>query len=95
MKPGMIIRIPDAVASRAGGKETVQPGLPGRWSIWSQAGGSPGAHFVVPSDSAAEATAIKYATVRITQPQGESARIQLIATDPPKAMPKTHVEQAK
>ena len=88
MKPGNVIRIPDAVASRAGGKETIQPGLPGKWSIWSQAAGTPGAHFVVPADVDASVTKVKFATVRITEPQGESVRVQLLATEPASAMPK-------
>lgn len=89
MNPGSVIRIPDAVASRAAGRETVQPGLPGRWSIWSQSADSPGAHFVVPIDESARETGIKFATVRIKQPRGETATVQLLATDPAKAMPKT------
>lgn len=88
MKAGSVIRIPDTVASRAAGRELVQPGLPGRWSIWSQAGDGPGAHFVVPADEAARATGVKFATVRITEPAGETARILLKATDPASAMPK-------
>ncbi|MBB3040990.1 hypothetical protein [Nocardioides soli] len=88
MKAGSVIRIPDAVASRTAGREVIQPGLPGRWSIWSQAAGAPGAHFAVPIDAAARETGVKYATVRITKPQGETERVQLIATDPAVAMPK-------
>lgn len=89
MNPGSVIRIPDAVASRAGGRETVQPGLPGRWSIWSLSNEGPGAHFAVPADAEARALGVKVVTVRITQPQGETARIQLLGTDPATAMPKT------
>lgn len=95
MKPGAVIRIPDAVASRAGGKETIQPGIPGKWSVWSQAAGTPGAHFVVPADASASETGVKFATVRITEPQGEDARIQLIATEPNSAMPKTRRETTR
>lgn len=87
MNPGTVIRIHDEVASRQGGREVIQPGLPSKWSIWSQAGGSPGAHFVTPLDEAARATGIKYATVRITQPKGDTHRVQLTATDPAEHMP--------
>lgn len=89
MNPGSVVSIPDAVASRAGGRETVQPGLPGRWSVWSQAAVSPGAHFVVPIDDQARETGIKFATIRVTSPRGETARIQLLATQPAEAMPNT------
>lgn len=88
MKAGSVIRIPDAGASRAGGRELVQPGLPGRWSVWSQADAGPGTHFVVPASEDARATGVKFATVRITEPAGETARILLLATDPAGAMPK-------
>lgn len=89
MKSGAVIRIPDTVASRAAGREVVQPGLPGRWSVWSAADAGPGAHFVVPADDAARATGVKFATVRINEPAGETARVLLLATDPAAAMPKT------
>lgn len=88
MKPGSVIRIPDTVASRAAGREVVQPGLPGRWSVWSQSSDGPGAHFVVPSDEVARETGVKFATVRITEPKSETARILLMSTDPANAMPK-------
>lgn len=88
MKAGSVIRIPETVASRAAGREVSQPGLPGRWSVWSQADQGPGAHFVVPVDDAARSTGVKFATVRITEPAGEDARVLLMATDPANAMPK-------
>lgn len=92
MNPGTVIRIPDAVASRAAGRETVQPGLPGRWTIWtiwSQSDAGPGAHFAIPLDDEAKGVGVKCATVRIKQPKGDSALVQLLATDPAAAMPKT------
>jgi hypothetical protein len=88
-----VISIPDAVASRAGGRETVQPGLPGRWSVWSQADVSPGAHFVVPWSEEAFRTGVRYATVKITEPQGETSRVQLLATFPGELMPATWSER--
>mgnify|MGYP003288815451 CR=1 FL=1 len=89
MRPGSVIRIPDAVASRAAGRETMQPGLPGRWSIWSPSDAGPGAHFAVPLDDEARVLGVKYATVRITEPKGEDFRVQLLATEPASAMPAT------
>ena len=89
MRSGAIIRIPDAVEARRGEKVVaVQPGLPGRWSIWSQAAGTPGAHFAVPADDESRALGIKHVTVRIVEPQGETARIKLIDVEPATAMPK-------
>lgn len=81
MRAGTVISIPDA-SSRASGKETIQPGLPGRWSVWSQADAGPGAHFLIPLDDTAKATGVRYATVRIVEPQGELPRILLLATQP-------------
>lgn len=89
MRPGSVIRIPETVASQAGGRATMQPGLPGRWSIWSHSDAGPGTHFVVPADEESRATGVKYATVRITQPAGETARILLLGTEPSAAMPRT------
>lgn len=88
MRAGATLSIPDAVSARQGEREYVQPGLPGTWSVWSAAGVSPGAHFVVPVDAVARATGVKWATVRITEPAGEDVRVQLLATDPPEKMPK-------
>lgn len=87
MRAGTVISIPDA-SSRASGKETIQPGLPGRWSVWSQADAGPGAHFLIPLDDTAKATGVRYATVRIVEPQGELPRISLLATQPAERMPK-------
>ena len=87
MRPGRILTIPDTVANTAGGRELVQPGLPGRWSVWSQSDVGPGAHFVVPADETARAVGVKFATVRITEPDGQTARILLLSTDPSSAMP--------
>lgn len=89
MNVGTIIRIPDAVAARRGDRVTTQPGLPGRWSIWSKAAGSPGSHFVVPADETAREVGVKYAVVRIIEPDGETARVQLTGTEPATSMPGT------
>lgn len=90
MRAGAVIDIPDADAQVKGGRVVaVQPGLPGRWSIWSLAAGAPGSHFVVPCNDEARATGVKFATVRITEGKvGLKARIQLDATEPAEAMPK-------
>lgn len=58
-------------------------GLPGRWTVWSQAADSPGAYFVCPADEAAQAIAVKYAVIRAVM--GRSAAqpaLQLLRTDP-------------
>lgn len=49
---------------RLPGKEMTPP-IEGTWSVWSQSDHSPGAHFLVPSDTAAFAYGIKYLTVRV------------------------------
>lgn len=89
MKAGSVISITDAVAQTKGGRVVAtQPGLPGRWSIWSKAAGAPGSHFVVPCDEEARTTGIKFATVRISEKKGERPTVRLDATDPAAAMPK-------
>lgn len=55
MKAGAVITIPDHKHKTRRGSVT-QPGLPGRWSIWSKADTAPGAHFAVPLDDRARAT---------------------------------------
>lgn len=85
---GSRIKIPDAPAAKDQfGKERVQPGLPGLWSIWSKSDHSPGAVFVLPADEPARALGVKFAIVRITQPRDETARVQLLDTEPSTAMP--------
>lgn len=89
MRAGVILSIPDAAAQTKGGRViATQPGLPGRWSVWSGAAGAPGSHFMVPADDEARATGIKFATVRITESPGERPKVRLDATEPPTAMPK-------
>lgn len=88
MRAGAVITIPDAVAQKRGDEAVAtQPGLPGKWSIWSQSDIAPGAHFAVPADEAARRTGVKYATVKVTEPRGEGPRVQLIGCDPHSAMP--------
>ena len=87
MRLGTAIRIPDS--STRAGKETTQPGLPGRWSVWSAAAGGPGSYFVLPVDAEARATGIQRATVRVVEPKDEKARVSLLATEPGTKMPAT------
>lgn len=88
MKAGAAIRIPDAVVSRAAGREVTQPGLPGRWSMWSPADAGPGAWLAVPLDDEARESGVKWATVRVTEPPGERAQIVLLATAPGELLPR-------
>lgn len=55
-------------ALRVGQTLTI-PGLPGKWSVWSLAGGDygPGAYFVVPTGGSAE----RYEVIRATQKKNE------------------------
>lgn len=69
-------------ALRIGGAVSV-PELPGRWSVWSQAADSPGAHFIVPLDDQARGLGVKYAVVRAKQAAGEATpQLSLVRTDP-------------
>lgn len=88
MKPGTHLTIPDAKAKDQYGSEALQPGLPGRWSVWAGHPDCPGAHSVVPADDVARALGIKYAVVRIVEPKGATApTITLRATEPTNRMP--------
>lgn len=88
MKPGTHISIIDSPTRDKFGAPAVQPGLPGRWAVWSLHDDCPGAHTVVPSDEAARATGIRWAVVRIVQ--GKSApdpSVSLRFTEPGDLMP--------
>lgn len=88
MKPGTQIVIIDAPTRDKFGAPAVQPGLPGRWSVWAPHPDCPGAHTVVPADATSRGTGIKWAVVRITQ--GKNAPepfIQLRFTEPSSHMP--------
>jgi hypothetical protein len=69
MKPGSAVDVPE---------------LTGRWTVWSKSGEAPGAHFLVPSDSKARATGVKYAVVRVQTRAGQvKDQVDLLRTDPP------------
>jgi hypothetical protein len=88
MKAGTRITVPDAPTKNQYGTPAVQPGLPGRWTVWSGHDDCPGAHAVVPSDDEARATGIKWAVVRITQAKTASVPfVQLRRTEPAHLMP--------
>lgn len=88
MRAGAVITIPDHVDGPRG-QRMRQPGLPGRWCIWSKLGSGPDHHAVTPVDDAARATGAKWACVRIKF-AGDAAtpEVRLVSTDPPLAMPK-------
>jgi hypothetical protein len=71
--------------SRVHADQAQQVGLPGTWSVWSQAADSPGAYFLVPVDDDARTVGIKYAVIRAVM--GRTANrpaLSLIRTDPPR-----------
>lgn len=92
MKNGSSITIPDHILAGRGprGERMRQPGLPGRWVIWSQVDTGPGHHAVTPADDDARATGAKWATVRITFAKDAAhPTVQLISTEPHAVMPNT------
>lgn len=99
MRAGAAITIPGHILAGRGprGERMFQPGLPGRWVVWSQLDSGPGHHSVTPSDDVARATRVTWATVRIQFPKGAAhPDVQLIACEPHAAMPKSvkHEENA-
>lgn len=65
--------------------DRIEPPLPGRWSVWSQAGETPGGYFVTPLDDDARSVDIKYAVIRAKQLRTEpKPELTLIRTDPHK-----------
>lgn len=88
MRAGTHLTVPDTEVSGQHGAKALQPGLPGRWSVWSGSADCPGAHFVVPADDTARATGIKHAVVRITEPKGQShPEVTLRSTEPQNLKP--------
>lgn len=54
------------------GQKVTVPGLPGTWSVWSQAGGyGPGAYFVIPADGGGIAGS-GYRVIRAKQEYGKA-----------------------
>lgn len=66
-------------------KQAKALGLPGTWSVWSQAGDAPGAHFILPADDQARALGVKYVVVRVVQRRDSvEPELSLIRSDPHK-----------
>jgi hypothetical protein len=56
--------------------------LPGKWSVWSQAGETPGGYFMVPSDDRARDVGVKFAVIKATQRRGEpKPSLSLVRTE--------------
>lgn len=83
MRPGTSVTIPDSKTVNRYGEPITHPGLPGRWTVWSQTDDCPGAHAVTPADDTARKTGVSYAVVRATRVRGASTPlVQLIRTEP-------------
>ena len=56
--------------------------LPGKWSVWSQAGETPGGYFMVPADDRAREVGVKFAVIKATQKRGEpKPTLSLVRTE--------------
>jgi hypothetical protein len=56
--------------------------LPGKWSVWSQAGETPGGYFMVPADDRARDVGVKFAVVKATLKRGEpKPALSLVRTE--------------
>lgn len=87
MRSGAVVTIADHIIG-AKGKRMRQPGLPGRWCVWSKVSGGPGWHAVTPADDDARATGATFATVRITFPHDVATPdVRLVACEPNTVMP--------
>jgi hypothetical protein len=56
--------------------------LPGKWSVWSQAGETPGGYFMVPADDRVRDVGVKFAVVKATLKRGEpKPALSLVRTE--------------